>query len=67
MSINNPRDPEMQNAYKALAVIAVVIGVLTITAVLVQSRSLMSEAAAFDREMADWYEPLYRRAVGIAP
>lgn len=67
MSINNPRDPDMQNAYKSLAVIAVVLGALAITIFLVHSHSIKSDAVAFDREMADLYEPPYRRAVRVSP
>lgn len=67
MSINNPSDPETQGAYKSLAIIAVVLGVLAITAILVQSQLFMSEARAFDERMTSIYEPHFLRAAGVQP
>ncbi|MBO6739037.1 MAG: hypothetical protein JJ916_04170 [Phycisphaerales bacterium] len=67
MSINNPRDPEMQNAYKSLAIVAVVLGALAISTILIQNHAIMSEAREFDERLSSIYQPHFERAVGLRP
>ena len=67
MSINNPKDPEMQKAYRFIALVAVAIGVTVAAVVIVQSRTAMSDARSFDDEMTDVYEPPYLRSRDTNP
>lgn len=57
MSINNPKDEEVQGAMRSAAVIAVVIGAIVVLVFASNYYSEMRDAKEFDRMMDELYKP----------
>jgi hypothetical protein len=56
-----------EKALKSIAIVFVILGAVVCLAIIAQCLAYAEGAKRYDQKYADRYEPIYLRAIGIAP